>query len=165
VPHSEGSGFGSRMPGLEWLLRKEVKRSNVARHTSPEEGEEGTLSLQASKALPRASPLAQLRFQLSLGPRRLRNGCGAFSLHILAQLLTVYPLLALIHQCPGSMEFSEVRTPRLPKCPNQEAAMHRRACPYRHLAPGAVLPRKQRPQPRRILVCLLAVALPPHRAP
>ena len=43
------------MPGLEWLLRKEVKRSHVERRTSQEEG---TLSLQAAKALPRASPEA-----------------------------------------------------------------------------------------------------------
>jgi hypothetical protein len=48
---------------MEWLLRKEVKRSHVERRTSQEEG---TLSLQAAKALPgasrQASPLTQLRF-------------------------------------------------------------------------------------------------------
>jgi hypothetical protein len=49
---------------MEWLLRKEVKSSNVGIRTFQEE--EGTLSLQTSKALPgasrQASPLTQLRF-------------------------------------------------------------------------------------------------------
>jgi hypothetical protein len=50
---------------MEWLLRKEVKRSNGS-PISQEEEAAGTLSLQRSKALPgasrQASPLTQLRF-------------------------------------------------------------------------------------------------------